>query len=67
MLCILTLLQKKRRTETKELCWEMDVDLIVGILSQWVCTSNHHITHFKYTTVVFIDYTSIKPENVFKN
>lgn len=29
--------------------------------------SNHHVPRFKYATVVFINYTSVKPENVFKN
>ena len=66
MLCILTPLQKKRRKETKELGWEMDVDLIAGILSH---VSEHQIImlHTLNILVVFINYTSVKPENVFKN
>lgn len=36
------------------------IKLIVGILSQYICTSNHHIVHFKYIIILFANYTFIK-------
>lgn len=38
----------------------MLINLMVGILSQRMCTSNHHTVCFKYTTISFVNYTSIK-------
>ena len=32
---------------------------MVGIVSQCICTSNHHNVHFKYLTILFVSYTSI--------
>lgn len=39
------------------------------ILSQGMYTSNHHNVHFKYLTIVFVNYTSIKlrGKKYFKN
>ena len=36
------------------------------ILSQCICVSNHHIVYFKYLTLSFVNYTSIKLKKKFK-
>lgn len=36
---------------------------IVGILSQYMCTSNHFIVYIKYITILFIKYSSEKLKN----
>ena len=38
------------------------VNSIVGILSQCIMyyVSNHYLLHFKYITILFVNYTSIK-------
>ena len=33
---------------------------MVRILSQGVCISDYHIVHFKFLTIVFVNYISIK-------
>lgn len=33
-----------------------------GIFSQCVCISSRHIVYFKYLTILFLNYTSIKLE-----
>lgn len=38
------------------------INLIVGIISQCTCESNHHIVHFTYATISFVNDTSIKLE-----
>lgn len=40
---------------------------MMGILSQGICISNNHIVHFKYTTILFANYTSVKPKNIIKH
>ena len=39
---------------------EVLINSKVGILSQFICISNHYIVHFKYITILFVHYTSIK-------
>lgn len=31
-----------------------------GFLSQYLCVSNDHEVHFKYLTILFVNYTSTK-------
>lgn len=33
-------------------------DLIIRILSQQICVKNHSTVHFKYVTILFVNYTS---------
>lgn len=39
--------------------------LIGGILSQCKPTPNQHDLHFKFLTILFVNYTSIKLKNVY--
>ena len=39
----------------------------VGIISQCIHMSNHHAVPFKHITILFFNYTSIKPEKSLKN
>ena len=36
------------------------INLMGGILSQCIHISNHHIVHFKYLKILFVNYTSVK-------
>ena len=36
------------------------INSIVGIISQYLCISNHPIGYFKYITLLFVNYTSRK-------
>lgn len=36
------------------------VNSMGGILSQCVHVSDHHVVHFKYLTILFVNYTLIK-------
>lgn len=36
----------------------MLINLMVGILSQCMCMLNHHVVHFKYLTILFVNYTT---------
>ena len=48
------------KKKKEEICEVMDVliNSLIRILSKCACTSNHHVTHFKYLTILFISYTS---------
>lgn len=39
------------------------INSIVGILSQCISTSNHHIVQLKYITIQIVSYTSVKLKN----
>lgn len=32
---------------------------MVGILSQYVCISNHYVLHLKHITILLVNYTSV--------
>ena len=32
------------------------------MFSQWIRISNHHDVYFKYLTILFVNYTSVKPK-----
>lgn len=38
----------------------MLIKSIMGILSQYISISNHHIGHFKYIIILFTNYALIK-------
>lgn len=38
----------------------MLINRLGGVLSQYILVSNHHDVHFKYLTVLYANYTSIK-------
>ena len=38
------------------------INLMVGLLSQFICMSNYHIVYFKYITISFVNYTSVRLE-----
>lgn len=38
------------------------INLMVGIHSQCLWISNHYIVHFKYFTILFVNYISVKLE-----
>jgi len=42
----------------------MDIllDLIVIVISQWICISNYHVIHLKYIQFPFVSYISKKEE-----
>ena len=42
------------------------INLIVGIRSQCIWLSNHHTVQFKYITILFFNYTSIKLKKKFQ-
>ena len=42
------------------------INLIVVIISQCICISNHHIVYHKYVAALLVSYTSIKLEGVEK-
>ena len=50
------------------MCEVMDVliNLMGRILSQCVCTSNHHMVHFKYFTIWFVNYASVSNKKKIK-
>lgn len=43
------------------------INSIVGILSQCIQRSNHHIVHIKYITILFINYVSINWKRKYKS
>lgn len=38
------------------------VDMLIWLWEsfQYICTSNHRVVHFKYITILFVHYTSLK-------
>ena len=40
------------------------INLIVVIISQCICISNHHVVYYKYVAALLVSYTSIKLEGV---
>lgn len=42
------------------------INSVEGTLSQCVGMSNYYIVHYKYLTILFVSYTSIKLEKNFK-
>ena len=52
-------LPKKERGQLWEVI-DMLMNLNVGILSQGIHISNDHVVHFKYSTILFVNYTSVK-------
>lgn len=36
------------------------IESMVGIPSQYIHVSNDHVIHFKYITILFVNYTSVK-------
>lgn len=36
------------------------INLMVVFLSQCILVTNHHVVHFKYLTILFASYTSMK-------
>lgn len=43
----------------------MSINLMRGNFLQCILISNHHIAHFKYLTILFANYTSIKVKKSF--
>ena len=58
---ILNILTKKTNKQ-KGNCETLDVliHLAMGLISQCTHTSDHHIVHFKYITILLVNYTSVK-------
>lgn len=50
------------KKEKRKICEVMGVlvNWTEGIPSQCVCISNHHDVHFKYPTILFVNYTLIQ-------
>lgn len=44
---------------------DMLINLIVGVVSKCIYVSNHRVVHYKYITVLFVNYASIKLEKKF--
>lgn len=40
----------------------MSINLTVVLISQSIHTSNHHTVHFRYLTMLFVSYSSVKLE-----
>ena len=38
----------------------VSVNLIMVIISQHIQVSNHHVIHFEYIMILFVNYTSVK-------
>ena len=46
---------------------DVSINLTVGIISQCIHISNHHIVHFKYITVLSVNYVSINLGKIIKS
>ena len=39
---------------------DISINSVVGIISQYICISNHLIVYFKYITLLFVNYIPTK-------
>ena len=40
-------------------------NLIVVIISQYICISKHHVVHFKYIQILVVNYMSVIQLSIF--